>query len=128
MNGLSLAYLGDAYYELKIRQHLINLGYQNADILHKEAINYVSAVAQSYLLDTLIKNAVITPDEITIFKRARNAITQSRKNVDAKTYGQATGFEAIIGHLYLTDLNRCDTIINKCINYIAERIQDGKEN
>jgi len=126
MNGLSLSYIGDAYYELIIRKYLIGLGLQNVDILHKRAVKFVSSVAQASILKYFIDNKLVTEEEISIYKRARNATTQSRKHVDASTYGKATGFEAIIGNLYLNNIKRCDELIEIAIKFIEERTTDGK--
>ena len=100
-NVLVLAYLGDAIYEVYIREHLIKT-IVKVDKLQKEATKYVSAKAQAQILNKLIENNVLTQEEIEIFHRARNHKgTRHPKNTDIITYKHSTGFEAIIGYLYL---------------------------
>lgn len=121
MNGLTLAYIGDAYYELCIRMHLtLNHKLTRVDDLHKKAITYTSAVAQGQVIEQLINAGLIEPHEIEIYKRGRNVSGPGRRNVDAKTYHMATGFECLIGELYLNGKKRCDEIIHLAINYIEK--------
>lgn len=118
MNGLTLAYLGDAYFELKIRNYLIGKGLTQVNELHREAIKYTSGVAQANLIEYLMDNNYLSEEEIKLFKRGRNASGQGRKNIDAKTYQSATGFEALIGGLSLENTKRANEIINLCISYV----------
>lgn len=118
MNGLSLAYLGDAYYELEIRRYLLTKGYSNVDILHKMAIKYVSSEAQAKIIDYFIKQSIINEEELIMFKRGRNASSASRKNVSAQVYQAATGFEALIGSLSLTIPKRANQLIKLAIEFI----------
>lgn len=122
MNGLALAYLGDAYYELEIRKHLINKGYTNVNILHNKAVKYTSSNAQYLIINTLIDEKIITEEEIKIFKRGRNQSSSGRKNIDPKIYTHATGFESLIGYLYLNNKKRLDEIILKSINIIESGV------
>lgn len=122
MNGLALAYIGDAYYELKIRNYLINKGYTNVNILHNKAVKFTSSNAQATIVESLINEKLITDDEFKIFKRGRNQSSSGRKNIDPKTYTYATGFESLIGYLYLNDKKRLDEIILKSINIIENGV------
>ena len=115
MNGLTLAYIGDAYYELIVRKHLLNKGLTNVNQLHKTAITFTSGEAQSKIMSYFIENNMLSEDEHILFKRGRNASGPGRKNIDAKTYHQATGFESLIGGLYLEHKIRCDDLIDKAI-------------
>lgn len=102
INALVLAYLGDAIYEIKIRNYLINKGINKVNELQKEAVKYVSAKSQATILDNLINNNVLLSDEMDIIKRARNAKSLSHpKNTDILTYKHATALEALIGYLYI---------------------------
>lgn len=114
INILSLAYLGDAVYELEIRKHFIDLGIQKVNNLQKEALNYVSAKMQSKYIEYLLSNSLLKDDEIDIVKRGRNAKVFSHpKNVDIVTYKWATALECLFGYLYIkNDLNRIKEIIN----------------
>ena len=118
MNGLTLAYIGDAYYELRIRKYLINQGITSVNLLHKNAILFTKGEAQSKIIEYFIEQELLTEDEMSYYKRGRNASGPGRKNIDAKTYHQATGFEALIGGLYLENLERCDWLIDMAIAHI----------
>lgn len=120
-NGLSLAYIGDAYYELRIRMHLLTSGLTKVNDLHKEAIKFTSAKGQTLAMEAL-HDFDLTEDEEKIFKRGRNAeSTHKPKNTDLATYHKATGFEALLGYLYLDgQSDRLEEIINKCIKTIEE--------
>ena len=98
---LVLAYLGDGVYELYIRSMIVSKTNMQVNKLHKEATSYVKAKAQSQLLEKIYEK--LTEEEITIFKRGRNAHSYtSAKNADIVDYRRATGFEALIGYLYIT--------------------------
>ena len=112
MNVNILAYLGDAVYELYIREYLITK-ITKTDILQKEAIKYVSAKSQVKILNDLINNNFLTENELAIVKRGRNNSKNTHpKNTDIITYKHATGFETLIGYLYLNDKERLEEIIN----------------
>lgn len=102
LSPLQLAYIGDAVYELFIRTFLIGTKNISVNDLHKEAIEYVKAKAQAdithYLEDKL------TEEEWQMVKRGRNAKSGSApKNANLLDYRYATGFETLIGFLYLTE-------------------------
>jgi len=126
LNGLTLAYIGDAYYELKVRMYLIDKKLTHVNDLHKQAIRFTSGTAQAKIMEYLIDNTLISEDETDLFKRGRNASGPGRKNIDAKTYHLATGFESLIGFLYLNQKNRADELIAQGINYIEEGDFNGK--
>lgn len=118
INVLTLAYIGDSIYEVYIRNYLIKKGIFKVDKLQKEAIKYVSAKAQAKFVDYLINNGLLYDDELEVFYRARNHKgSRHPKNTDIITYKFSTGFEAIIGYLYLE--NNKDRIF-KIMNYIME--------
>ena len=102
-NSLSLAYLGDAVYELYIRTYLLSKGNYKVGDLQNMAVKYVSAKAQSAFLDKMIDDNFLTEEELTIVKRARNHKShQSPKHTDIITYKKSTGLEALIGYLKIT--------------------------
>ena len=114
INVLALAYLGDAVYEVYIREKLINKGINNVDKLQTESVKYVSAKGQANILDKLIDNNFLSDEEIVIVKRGRNYKRSSHpKNTDIITYKCSTGFEALIGYLYLTNKDRLNEILNQ---------------
>ena len=112
-NVLSLAYIGDAVYSLYIREFLINKGICKVDKLQKESVNYVSAKAQAKFVESMINSNFLSEDELDIFYRARNHKgTRHPKNTDIITYKYSTGFEAIIGYLYMNNnINRLEEFI-----------------
>lgn len=116
INIMTLAYLGDALYEVYIREHLIKNGVAKVEELQKKAINYVSAKAQAKILDKLIENNILIEFEIDIVKRGRNYKRASHpKNTDIMTYKMSSGFEALIGYLYMD--NQLDRL-NEIMNYV----------
>lgn len=115
MNNLVLAYLGDAVFELYVRNHLIDKGLCKVKDLQNYAIKYVSASSQSNILDRLIENEVLSEEEIDIIKRGRNAHSHQNKSTDIITYKKATGLETLIGHLYKTDRKRLDEIMKEVL-------------
>ena len=116
INVITLAYLGDAVYEVYIREYLIKRGIAKVDELQQEAKKYVSAKSQSKIVTFLIEKNILSDLELDIFKRGRNYKRETHpKNTDIITYKMATGFETLIGYLYL------DNKITKDItDYIIE--------
>lgn len=117
LNVLTLAYLGDAIYEVYIRKYLISKNIVKVNDLQKESIKYVSAINQSLYLEKLIKNNFLTEEELSLIKRARNHKSHNKKNTDIVTYKKATALETLIGFLYL---NNNIIRINQIINFILE--------
>ena len=114
INVLVLAYLGDSIYEYYVRKFLIDKGFSNVNDLQTESIKYVSAVSQAKYLQSMLDEDFLTQEEIDVFKRARNYKTTSHpKSCDIITYKYATGLEAVIGFLDLTNnKERIDKIMN----------------
>ena len=113
INVISLAYLGDSVYEIYIREHLIKKGIALVEDLQREAIKYVSAKNQSKILKWLINNNYLSEDELDIVKRGRNYRRGSHpKNTDIITYKLSTGFESLLGDLYLNNNERLYEILN----------------
>ena len=97
--SLELAYLGDALYDLYVREHLIAKG-GRVRAMHREAISLVCAHAQSEALGRIADT--LTDAERDVVRRARNAHQSPPKNADAGEYHHATALEALIGWLYVT--------------------------
>ena len=116
ISPLTLAFVGDAVYETYIRTRIAKDVNMQVAKLHKIAVKYVSAVAQSRIVRS-IENE-FTEEEINVYKRGRNAHSHtSAKNADIIDYRHATGFEALIGYLYLKkDSQRLDEILNLAYN------------
>lgn len=103
INVITLAYLGDAIYEVYIREKMIKEAPLKVEQLQKKAINYVSAKAQAKIISNLIDTNALTDEELDIVKRGRNYKRSSHpKNTDIITYKLSTGFETLIGYLYLS--------------------------
>lgn len=101
LNPLVLAFVGDSVQTLYVRAKLASTAHMKAGGLHILASREVSAVAQSEAVNAIIE--CLTEDESDIFKRARNAKTKSAaKNADIVDYRRASGYEAVLGYLYLT--------------------------
>ena len=111
LNGSNLAYIGDAYYELMVRKHLLGKGITKNKDLRKISINYVSCASHKIIYDKISNQ--FTQEEKDIFLRGRNSAPSGhRKNVDRGAYVISSGLEAVIGYLYLkNDQQRLDELI-----------------
>ena len=120
INGIALAFEGDAVYSLYIRRHLIFQGQTRPNQLHRLATRYVSAKAQASLIEKMLDQEVLTEKELDIYKRGRNAHSHTKaKNTDVITYKMSTGFEAVMGYLHMTeDLTRLEELITWCIDQV----------
>lgn len=110
---LALAYLGDAVYELIVRERVLAEGNRQVNKLHKESTKYVNAAAQAELIMRIEDK--LTDEEKAIYKRGRNANAHAApKNQDVIAYRKSTGFEALIGWLYLrNDMDRIMELIGE---------------
>ncbi len=115
----TLAFIGDAVYNVYIRCYLASQSNEKTRKLHNSSIKFVSAKAQSKIVDMLMD--ILTEQEIAIYKRGRNTnINSVSKNADIVEYKKSTGFEALIGYLYVKeDIKRLEVIIKLCIEYIV---------
>lgn len=105
---LTLAFIGDSVYDLIIRSYVVGLGNVPNKKLHRKAVEYVSAVSQSQIIEKI--KPVLSEEELSVYKRGKNSKPSSKaKNATQKEYLKATGFEALIGYLYL--LGREDRIM-----------------
>ena len=113
LNPQVLAFVGDGVYSLYIRHKIIANNSFTGQKLHSEVVNYVKAKGQSNFIDKLLP--LFNEDELSVFKRARNHKTLSQaKNANVIDYKRATGLEAVIGYLYLT--NQIDRL-NELLSY-----------
>ena len=124
INGIALAFEGDAVYSLYIRRHLIFQGQTKPNQLHRLATRYVSPKAQASLIEKMLDQEVLTEKELDIYKRGRNAHSHTKaKNTDVITYKMSTGFEAVMGYLHMTeDLTRLEELITWCIDQVEREI------
>lgn len=97
---LTLAYIGDCVYDLVIKSLVINAGNKQVNKLHQETSRLVQASTQSLMMRTMQEH--LTEEEHAVYKRGRNAKSVSpAKNQSITDYRRATGFEALLGYLYL---------------------------
>ena len=115
MNNLVLAYLGDAVYELYIREFLIEKGVAKVNDLQNASLDYVSAVSQRRILEKLETQNIFNDSEKDIINRGRNMSSHKSKTTDIITYKKATGFECLIGYLYLNDKTRLKEIMKEVV-------------
>ncbi len=116
LNALQLALIGDGVYEIFIRNYVLSKDIDlSAHKIHVKAIGYVKAKSQSTIIHNL--EGDLTEEELYIFKRGRNTKSATvPKNADVRDYRAATGFEALIGYLYLIgDKVRLAYILSKSV-------------
>ncbi len=112
----TLAYIGDAVYELHVRMHVLGSGHAKSGALHKRSVHYSKASFQAAAGERL--HEVLTEDEKQLIQRGRNSSPGTMaKNVSPQTYRLASGFECLIGYLYLAgEHERLEEIIRMVLN------------
>lgn len=117
---LALAYIGDAVYELIIRTKIVNRGNTQVNKMHKRSAALVKAATQAAIIKALEEE--LTEEEEAAFKRGRNAKSATTaKNATMIDYRNATGFEALVGYLYLTEqFERMFLLIRNGLEKIGE--------
>ncbi|WP_305883112.1 Mini-ribonuclease 3 [Convivina praedatoris] len=124
MNGLSLAYIGDAIYELAVRKHLLGLGLTKVNDLQRHSRHYVSAKAHAALYQLMDQQQILQDQELLYFKRGRNAKSHTKaKNTDVVSYRISTGIEAMFGYLYLS--NQSDRL-QELMEWIYIQVETGE--
>ena len=99
-SALGLAYIGDGVYDLIIRTIVVDLGNKRVNLFHQMTTGIVKAESQAKLMREIMED--LTPEEETVFRHGRNAkSSSSAKNASITDYRIATGFEALVGYLYL---------------------------
>lgn len=118
---LTLAYLGDAVYEMVIRAICVKRTNMQTQKLHRKVTGYVSAKAQAKMMDALIGE--LTEEEESIYRRGRNSKPYTKaKNASMEEYLKATGFEALVGYLYLQkEYERMNALIAHGIEALQEK-------
>lgn len=112
LSPLTLAFLGDAVYELCVRQRIVSEGNMPVNNMHKKAVGLVNAKAQSEGLARIFE--ALDEEEQAVYKRGRNAnTTSSPKHAALADYRRATGVEALFGYLYLRgEIDRINTLFD----------------
>ena len=122
INTTALAYIGDAVYEVYVRERVLQMEKVHVDHLHKLAINYVNNAGQAKAVKRMMNEDFLTEEEVSLVKRARNHKTASKpRNADPVNYKLATAFEALIGWLHLDGRKeRMEEIIFHAMEIIEE--------
>lgn len=120
LSPLVLAYIGDSIYDLVIRTYLISLGNMPVNKINQHACRLVKAETQSKLIGILEEQ--LTENELSVYKRGRNAKSYtSAKNATIGDYRRATGFEALMGYLYLDgQYDRLTKLVHTGLEAIGE--------
>lgn len=118
INPIVLAFVGDAVYSLYVREKLVFSSDYKTGELNKLAVNAVKATSQANFVREIMP--ILTEEEVAIFKRGRNAKkTTKAKNASVAEYNMSTGFEALLGYLYITGQN-------DRLNYILDKGQEDE--
>lgn len=123
MKSLALAYIGDAIYEVYVREQLLERGTIKPNQLHQAAIRYVSGKSQAKIVHHwLEQDAFLTEEESRVVIRGRNAKSGSiPKNINVQTYRYSTAFEALIGYHYLLkNEQRLQELMTKAMDFLEE--------
>ena len=121
-NTTALAYMGDAVYEVEIRRRMLGRIPADAHKAHLTAVRYVAAERQAIAARAMLASGFLTDEETALLKRARNHRSMSRpSHADPRDYKLATGFEAVLGYLYLSgDPDRITEIAEEAVRIIDE--------
>lgn len=119
---LALAYIGDSIYDLMVKKHFVIKSNMQPEKYHKVVISIVSANAQSAFIDSYMDK--LTEKEQAVYKRGRNSSPHTKaKNASLENYLKATGFEAVLGYLYLSEQeDRLKEIIDESINFVVLKV------
>jgi len=119
---LALAYIGDSIYDLMVKKHFVMKSNMQPEKYHKVVTSIVSANAQSAFIDSYMDK--LTEKEQAVYKRGRNSSPHTKaKNASLENYLKATGFEAVLGYLYLSEQeDRLKDIIDESINFVVLKV------
>jgi ribonuclease-3 family protein len=119
---LALAYIGDSIYDLMVKKHFVIKSNMQPEKYHKVVTSIVSANAQSAFIDSYMDK--LTEKEQAVYKRGRNSSPHTKaKNASLENYLKATGFEAVLGYLYLSEQeDRLKEIIDESINFVVLKV------
>lgn len=119
LGALQLAFVGDTVYDLYVRTMIVSLADYPMKQTHKEAVSRVNATAQACALDRVLP--LLSECEKSVVRRGRNVKQRPPKNANPAFYQKATGFEALIGFLYLSGQNeRLDFVVRVSLEGIKE--------
>lgn len=120
LSPLALAYVGDSIYDFRVRDYLCRRYQENLNRVNSRKTKLVCAKAQSDLMGYLIEEKLLTEEELSVYRRARNHKSQSHsKNSSITDYRRATGFEAFLGYLYYAGkISRLISLVEKGLEYL----------
>ncbi|GEM_PF-373772 len=124
LSPTALAYLGDAVYELYVRGLFLTPP-KRIQAYHRQVVSLVRAEQQAAHIEQL--TPLLTAAEKDILRRGRNASGRGPRRIDGPTYQQATGFETLVGYLYLTDPDRLADLLSQIPTLSPASIKDGGE-
>ena len=126
LSPLGLAYIGDGVYELMTRCRILREGNRPVQMLHRRTVSLVCAAAQSQAF--LLIEGDLSEEELSIYKRGRNADSHPPKNADPAEYRRATGLEALFGYLYLTgQRERLEELHQRICNHLLKLSENGSD-
>lgn len=115
----SLAYMGDAVYEVHVRERTVRASGAKVQSLHRATVAHVSAAGQAAMVQRLMPH--LREDEMAVFKRARNTKTSTPRRVSGQDYRLSTAFEAVLGYLHLKqDWSRLAEVLALTDRYLEE--------
>lgn len=125
MKSLALAYMGDAIYEVYVREHLLDSGQVKPNQLHQRAIKFVSGKAQATIILHWLETKHLTEEEEKVVTRGRNAKSGTiPKNISVQTYRYSTAFEALIGYHYLMKNEvRLQQLLQEAVEWTEGRME-----
>jgi len=126
MNPVKLAYIGDVVFELYVRLYVIHVEKRSVNLLNKKTVSFVNATAQAKVAKSL--EEILTEEEWMVLKRGRNQKSlKPPKNANIGDYKYATGFESLLGYLYLMgQTDRVREIVLHAIKLIEEPVDEVK--
>ncbi len=124
---LVLAYMGDAVYELMIRERIVRQGNRQVNRLHLASVHLVKAGTQAAMIRLL--EPVLAPEELSVYRRGRNAHSHTTaKNASVIEYRMATGFEALVGYLWLSEQKeRLQELVETALSKLEEEEKHERE-
>jgi ribonuclease-3 family protein len=114
VNALQIAYLGDSVLEVYVRKHLLLHQTGSIEQLHKRTVHFTNAKSQAKFLEELLPE--LSEDELSLVKKGRNSpAAQGKKTATMMEYKYATGLETLLGQLYLDNIERLETVVQRYI-------------
>lgn len=124
MTSQSLAYLGDAVLEVKVREYLVKEGLSRSAVLNRAALSFVTAARQSEAVKVILP--LLTEEETDVFKRGKNSHLTPPKSASLNEYKRATGFECVFGFLHLTgNFQRIDELFRAAYGEEMARLKEN---